>query len=313
MSSYGTPYSYDFINAVNGTITPSTMHVQDSQLTAFFRKYLLQKVLSVYTWKMPITWSKDYFLYTLFGYGYLAIVNTDKYGVIPQQCGLQGFDIFYRPTNAIITNPLLSGFMNPKIDKQCVIIKVQPDYSSIMDIVNYYAGMMALSSETASTNLLNSKLSYVFAAENKTAAESFKKMFDNIASGQPAVFVDKSLFKADGSKAWEAFNQNVGQNYIVGDILSDLRKWENMFNTDIGIANANTDKKERLVVAEVEANNEETTSKASLWLEQMQEACAKAREMFGIDLSVDWRSKPDTTSYGSPTKEQLNVKDRGAE
>jgi hypothetical protein len=292
MSNYAAPYSYDFINQVNGTVTPSTIHVQDSLLTAYFRKYLLQKVLSVFEWKMPETWSKDYFLYTLFGYGYLAIVNTDKYGVIPQQCGLQGFDIFYRPTHAIITNPLLTGFLNPRIDKQCVIIKVQPDYGSMMDIVNYYAAMMALSVETASTNLLNSKLSFVFAAENKQAAESFKKMYDNISSGEPAVVIDKSLFKADGSKQWELFNQNVGQNYIVSEILADLRKWENMFNTDIGIANANTDKKERLVVAEVEANNEETTSKASLWLEQMQEACKKARDMFDIELSVYWREKP---------------------
>jgi len=305
MNSYAAPYSYDFINTVNGTVTPSTIHVQDSLLTAYFRKYLLQKVLSVFEWKMPETWSKDYFLYTLFGYGYLAIVNTNKYGVIPQQCGLQGFDIFYRPTNAIITNPLLTGFMTPKIDKQCVIIKVQPDYSSMMDIVNYYAGMMALSSETASINLLNSKLSYVFAAESKTVAKSFKKMYDKIASGEPAVVIDKSLFKTDGSKAWEAFNQNVGQNYIVGEILSDLRKWENMFNTDIGIANANTDKKERLVVAEVEANNEETTSKASLWLEQMQEACAKARNMFGIELSVDWRAKPEPVEPKEPDKSEV--------
>lgn len=292
MNSYAAPYSYDFINQVNGTITPSTMHVQDSLLTAFFRKYLLQKVLSVYEWKMPETWSKDYFLYTLFGWGYLAIVNTNKYGIIPQQCGLQGFDIFYRPTNAVITNPLLNGILTPKIDKQCVIIKVQPDYSSVMDIVNYYASMMALSAETACVNLTNSKLSYVFAAEGKAAAESLKKLYDNISSGEPAVVVDEKLFRQDGSPRWQAFNQNVGQNYIVSEILTDLRKWENMFNTDIGIANANTDKKERLVVAEVEANNEETTSKASLWLEQMQEACAKARNMFGIELSVDWRSKP---------------------
>lgn len=292
MSSYAAPYSYDFINTVHGSVTPSTIHVQDSLLTAYFRKYLLQKVLSVFEWKMPATWSKDYFLYTLFGYGYLAIVNTNKYGVIPQQCGLRGFDIFYRPTHAVIANPLLTGILEPKIDKQCVIIKVQPDYGSIMDMVNYYAAMMALSAETASTNLLNSKLSYVFAAENKQAAESFKKLYDKIASGEPAVVIDKSLYNTDGSKAWEAFEQNVGQNYIVGEILTDLRKWENMFNTDIGIANANTDKKERLVVAEVEANNEETTSKASLWLEQMQEACEKARDMFDIELSVDWREKP---------------------
>lgn len=294
MSNYSAPYSYQFINETYGTITPSTIHVQDSMLTAYFRKYLLQKVLSVFEWKIPKTWSKDYFLYTLFGYGFIAVVKTNKYGVIPQQCGLQGWDIFYRPTNAVITNPLLTGILTPRIGKQCVVMKVQPDYGSIMDMVNYYAGMMALSTETATTNLLNSKLSYVFMADNKASAETFKKLFDQIASGEPATVVDKKLTNADGSKNWELFNQDVGKNYIVGEILSDLRKWENMFNTDIGIANANTDKRERLITAEVESNNQETTCKASLWLEQLQEACEQVREMFGIEISVDWRTKPET-------------------
>lgn len=295
MNDYSAPYSYAFINEVNGVYTPSTIHVQDSMLTAYYRKYLFQKALSVFEWDIPDTWDKDYFLYTLYGYGYLAVLNTDKYGVIPQQCGLQGYNIFRRPTKAIISSPLLTGILNPKIDEQCVVMKLQPDYTSIMDIINFYAGMMSLSAETASTNLINSKTSFVFAAESKTVAESFKKMYDNIASGEPAVVVDKKLFNADGSKNWENFQQNVGQNYIVGEILTDLRKWENMFNTDIGIANANTDKKERLVVSEVEANNEETESKASLWLEQLQKSCEKVRNMFNINISVDWRKdiKPE--------------------
>lgn len=288
-STNGAPYMFDYMNTVNGAITPSTIHVKDSNLTRYFAKYLLQKLMSVYEWKMPEAWSKDYFLYTLYCWGYLAVFNTDKYGVIPQQCGLYGWDIFYRPTHAIITNPLLTGILQPKIDKQCVILKVQPDYCSPMDIVNYYAGLMALSTETATVNLINSKLSYVAFAGDHGEAETMKKMFDDVYGGEPAIVIDKALKKKDGTSNWQLFNQNVGQNYIVGNILDDLRKWENKFLTDIGINNANTEKKERLVVSEVEANDQETKTLASLWLEQMQESCEKVRNMFGIELSVDWR------------------------
>lgn len=286
------PFDYNYVNTQYATVTPSTIHVQDSMLTAFFRKYLLQKAISIFKWDIPENWSKDYFLYTLFCYGYVAIINTNKYGVIPQQCGLQGWDIFYRPTNAVITNPLLNGILQPRIDKQCTLLKLQPDYGSVMDLVNYYAGMMALSSETATTNLINSKLAYVAFVDNKSEAETFKKMYDDILSGEPAVVVDKRNKSQADAKNWDMFTQNVGQNYIVGDILADMKKWTQMFLTEIGIGNANTDKKERLITAEVEANNEETITMAELWLEQLQESCAKANNLFGINISVDWRIKP---------------------
>ena len=64
-----------------------------------------------------------------------------------------------------------------------------------------------------------------------------------------------------------------------------------MFSTAIGIPNANTDKKERLITDEVNANNEETESLCELWLEQLKKTCDKTNEMFGIDISVDWRKK----------------------
>jgi hypothetical protein len=288
----GAPIEYNYANMYNATLTPSTIHVQDSALTSFFRKYLLQKAISIFKWELPETWAKDYFLYTLFCYGYLAVFNTNKYGVIPQQCGLRGFDIFYRPTHAVISNPLLTGILEPKIDAQCTIIKLQPNYSSIMDLVNYYAGMMALSSETATTNLINSKLAYVGFVDNKQEAESFKKAFDMIASGEPMVVIDKRGKSQQDAKNWDLFTQNIGQNYIVSDILSDMKKWTQMFLTEIGIGNANTDKKERLITAEVEANNEETITMAELWLEQLQDACKKTRDMFGIQISVDWRIGP---------------------
>jgi hypothetical protein len=305
----GIPAEYNYINAQNSAITPSTVHVAESGIAHYFRRYLLQKAMSVFEWKLPETWSRDYFLYVLYCQGYISVINTDKYGVIPQWCGLRGYDIFYRPNTAVITNPLLKGFKELRIDKQCTLFKLQPDYGGILDLVNYYSDMMALCSETASVNLLNSKLSYVFTASGKGVAESFKKMYDQIASGNPITVVDKALFKPDGTPLWQAFEQNVGQNYIVGDVLSDMRKIETMFDTDIGIPNANTDKKERLITDEVQANNTETSSKCELWLEELQKVCDKTRKMFGIEISVDWRVKPETIAQNEPNKPKEKEKE----
>ena len=289
----GAPYYYNYINAETSQVTPSTVHVKDSGLCRYFTKYLLQKAMSVFEWDLPETWNKDYFLYVLYCWGYVAVVNTDKFGVIPQGCGLKGYDVFYAPTHAVIANPLLSGILEPRIGAQCELLKLQPDFSGILDLVGHYAEQMALASQSVSVNLLNSKLSYVFTAKTKALAESLKKMYDQIASGEPAVVIDSRLKNAaDGEETWKAFEQNVGGNYIVTNLLADLRKIEAMFDTEIGIPNANTDKRERLIQDEVNANNIETFSKCAMWLENLQDACKRVNDMFGLSISVRWREIP---------------------
>lgn len=286
------PVNYLNENYYNAQISPSTVHCKNTRLQRYFRKYLMQKAISVFKWKLPETWDTDYFLYTLYGYGYCAVLNTPEFGVIPQWGALGGYNVFYRPTYVIITNPLIRGTQRPTIGKDCTIIKLQPDYGSLSDLVGYYADMMALCSESISINLLNSHVATVFPAANKSTAESYKKMFDKLASGEPAVVVDKNLFDDTGKPTWTPFQANIKQEYIADQILADMRKIEAMFDTDVGIPNANTDKKERLVTDEVNANNVETATRCELWLEQLKQACEETNKMFGIDLSVDWRVDP---------------------
>lgn len=287
----GAPYEYDYINAQTQMVRPSTMHLHDNGMQRFFRKYLLEKAISVFEWKLPETWSRNYFYYVLYCWGYIAVINTDKFGVIPQGCGLQGYNVMYDPTTAVISNPLLTGILTPTIGQQCELIKLQPNYSGILDIVDFYADMLALSASTATSDLFNSKLAYVFCSANKSSAESFKKMFDEVASGNPAVTVDKNLFNDDGSPNWMIFNQNLSQTYIVSQILDDMRKWECRFDTEIGVPNSNTSKRERLITDEVQSNNVEVKCKAALWLETLQECVRKVNAMFGTQISVDWRFK----------------------
>lgn len=287
---YGIPENYNYINMYNSSFSPSTVHVKNTALQKFFKRYLFQKAVGVFKWTLPKTWNPFYFKYVLFAWGFIGVVETDKYGVICQAGAPYGYDIFYQPTNLIITNPLLKGSLNPKIGETCSVIKLQPDWGGIMDLVNYYADMMALASETMGVNWMNSHLSYIFPADKQPVAESFKKMFDKVASGEPAVVIDKSLFREDGSTSWEPFTQNIGQNYIADRLIVDLQKLEDEFDTKIGIPNANTSKRERLITAEVEANNTETEILADTWLENLQQGIEMTREIFGLtDLSVQLR------------------------
>lgn len=286
------PMEYSNKNLYNAAISPSTVHCRNTNLQFYFRRYLMQKAISVFKWNIPDTWDKDYFLYTLYGYGYCAVINTDEFGVIPQWGALGGFNVFYRPTYVIITNPLIKGMKKPTIGIDCTIIKLQPDYGSITDLVNYYADMLSLCAESVGINMINSHVATVFPANSKTIAESYKKMYDKISSGEPAVVVDKNLFSDTGEPTWTPFQANLQQEYIADKILADMRKIEAMFDTDVGIPNANTEKRERLVTDEVNANNVETATRCELWLENLKKACERTREMFGIEISVDWRVDP---------------------
>lgn len=292
MSNYTSniPVSYDFINLYQGNRNPSAIHTRNSALFNYYVKYLFQKLVSVFEFDgLPSTWADNYFRYVLLGYGFIAIFSSDEYGVIPQQCTLSDtHTIFYQPRRVIVTNPVFGSKVlnNPE---DCELIRLQPDFGSPMDIVAYYADLMAIAMETASVNLMNSKASYIFFAQNKAVAETYKQMYDEISSGKPFTVLDKDLQNEDGSRNWDFFTQNVGQNYITDRILQDMKTIEDQFNTRIGIPNANTQKRERLISSEVESNDVDTTALINVWLESMKDGIRKVNEHFGLNLSVKYR------------------------
>ena len=294
-------YDYDFINRYNSHIKPSTVHSQENATTWYFRRYLIQKILSVFEFEgIPETWDKDYFLYGLFLGGFVGVVETDKFGIIPQagnfNCSLAGVNVFYRPTYLVITNHLLRGVLQPRIGIECELIKMQPDYGSCWDIVTYYADLLSLATESLAVNIVNSKLAYVFACDNKTVAESFKKMYDKLNEGNPAVFADSKLFDESGEPLWTTFQNNLKQNYVAGDMLNDMLKIDARFCTEIGIPNVNMAKNSGVTDNEVEANNIDTKSKVSLWLETISEGLDKVNEMFDLNLSVKLRFERGETN-----------------
>lgn len=293
------PVLYDQKNLYNAQINPSTIHASNTALSAFFQRYLMLKLFSRYDFTLPDEWDHDYFRYVLFTIGFIGVMNTDKYGIICQHGTVSGYNVYYRPTRLLVSNPALKKTYDLTIGENCSIIKLSPDWRGAYDLIQLYADQMAVCMESFGVNAINSKFAFVFAADNKSMAETMKKMFDQIGSGQPAAYVwDKQLYDEDHNPRWELFTNNLKQNYVGNDLLTSLTTIEHKFDTLIGFNNANTDKKERLNSEEVNANNEEVRALSSLWMEEIKTSMDKANEMFGLSLDVKLRDVPQEGNYG---------------
>lgn len=290
-------------------------------LFLYFRKYLLQEAISVFKFTYPENWSRDqirHFQNVLFTRGYIGILDTKKYGVVALACTFTGQNLFYCPKQILIANPLLPG-MTKTIGKDCVLFTLQetpswsgydfvPADTSINDIIDFYATQMALAAQGVNSNLINSQLAYIFTVDNKAAAEAMKKIYEQIISGEPAVVQDKNLLLEDGTPAWQAFQQNLSQNYIANDIMETLSTLNDEFMTKVGIPNANIQKRERLITDEVNANNTETSCLSDLWLENMQRCCDEANAMFNIGIAVEKRYKNnDNNDLGEEDTEDVQT------
>lgn len=251
--------------------------------SAYYRQWLLKKILARFEFSIPSEWDLDYFLDVLFMEGHISITDTTM-GVVALRSGLTGIGIYNQPTTAIFANPVLGNFQRT-IDVDCAVIKLQYDYQGVGWMINRYSTLLAMCDSSIAVNLMNTKAAYVFGATSKAQSESYKKMYDDITQGKPAVFVN-----GDSINKENMFTMPAKENFIADDVQLLKRKIINEFLTDIGINNTNLDKRERLTDDEVNANNEEVRFNIMHWYDNIQDGIRRANRLFPeIKLSCNIR------------------------
>lgn len=236
---------------------------------------------------IPDAWDYDYFISVLFRNGYIAITDTPL-GVIPLRCSLTGYNVWEHPTRALFANPILQNFerdiSGDDPATSCAVIKLQYDYAGVFPLVNRYAAMLALCDNSIAVNLRNSKVSFIGFVSGKQQAATMQKMYDSIDKGIPAVYVKKDDLTSD-----DIYYNHVKETYIANDVQLLKQSIKNDFLTEVGLNNANTDKRERLIVDEVNANNDEVKANVQHWLDTMREGIRRANALFGLNLGVELR------------------------
>lgn len=284
------PFDYEFINQYQGTRTP-TGEVEFDLTTSYFFRSLYQRALSVINFNLPDGWNKRYFKNVLFGCGYIGIVKTAQFGIVPQICNISGYGLYLQPTKMLIAQPFVQ--FEGTIGKNCAVIKLTPDYKGITDIVEHYALQLSKCCTSINVSLVNSRMSLLAYAKTKQGAETLKMILEKISSGEPAVVTDKIVKTDDlnGSESIFTTAFDPARNYITDKLLTDFTTILNQFDREIGIPVID-EKKERRIESEISTIISDTGTRLETWKECLDESINDCKKVFS-EIVISYKTQFD--------------------
>ena len=285
------PTDFEGLNTYN-SMRSVAGRVQNDLNTSFYMRALYQRALAGTTFVLPKSWrrAKRYFKNVLFSLGYIGIIDTPKYGIIPQICTFSGYGLFLQPVEMIVSQPLVS--FRGTIGENCELIHLCGDYMGIWDIVEHFAIRLSVAITSVDCALMNERVSLLAAAKSKQASETLKYLYEKISAGEPFAVYDKAIKSdsIDGSDEpiW-TFSQDVSNQYISDKLLADIDTILMQFDKEIGIA-AVGEKKERMLTDEIAMQNEDACARSSTWFENLSDSFDLANELFP-DLGLSFKMK----------------------
>lgn len=286
------------------TTNPKTVNGLQNNSYFYYRNQLYNKIFSLFTFNnVPDYWDIDYLKNTLFKGGYIPVVlyNGQPWAL---RGAYSGINIYGNPTEIMINNPVVGSFSRTiGVDGELLYFnKVDNGYLGLEPLVKRYALLLAQCDASINTTLMNSRVRHIFEGENDAEIKSYMKVYDDVSRGKPRVFIKK------GANAMKESNfnfLNVKNTYIGNDIIITKRSIINEFLTEIGIANANTDKRERLTNDEIRSNNGETTANISLWKDTLNRCFSRINRLFGTNITVsfNYETVTETVNNGGVNNE----------
>ena len=286
-------YSFEAINLYNGTRSPSGK-VKYDLTTAYFWRSLYQRALSNFTFNLPESWNMGYFKNILFGLGYIGIVKTAQFGVIPQLCTLTGYGLYLQPTTLLVAQPLVN--FEGKIGEDCEVIKLSPDYSGILDIIDHYADKLSTCWTSINVSLINSRAGLIALPKNKNAAEAIKYVAERLSAGETLVCGDKILKEdIESDDPIVTYFSDPAKNYITDKLLSDFTTILNSFDREIGIPVID-EKKERRIQSEVSAIISDSGTRIDTWKESLDDSINHVNNLFNLNISYNVRGEENVNN-----------------
>lgn len=184
-----------------------------------------------------------------------------------------------------------NGWNIPLNNNNAVLIWNSMTRIPMWSTLEYYAKRMADIDRTFDVNLKNQKTPFIVTGPEEKQTE-IKNYYAQIDSNEPAIFGLNSL---NTDMNINVMNTNVP---FLGIELQQVKR--DLFNEVLeylGIESANTQKRERLIEAEIEANIESTEMMRLDGLNARRQAAEKFNNKFGYDIQVVWRKDLISDNY----------------
>lgn len=300
------PLNYSEITWADGHYRPSAVRGKNNWSFKYWMRSLYERIASRFDFELPETWQgnvKNFFYYCLIRAGFVMISRDDGYtkdyektggvGYFFQPCGISGYNFYYQPARAIVSNPMLQREFTIGVD--CELLQLTPDYMGMFDVMDRYATQLSTLDVAIHTNIINSKLAYILSGKNKGEAEALKQIIDRINRGEPAVFVDKSLGERkkpteDAQPFFVTQIQECVKNYIVSQQLQDHQTILNAFDAEIGINTIPYAKAERMVTSEAESRQNDSAARMLCITDCLDSSIKRVKDLYpDIRLSYELR------------------------
>ena len=267
-------------------IQPSVVKGRANAGVEFYKRLLYTKIYSTLEFTLPEDWKKNYFRFWLFHCGSIGVIYTNEFGWVCQPYSILELDLYYNPRIIQVYNQFIKTPKIGAIGVNAGIIKCMDDFFGLDDVVTRYATDLAQCDRSIEVNLMNSNVTAFFKAKNKKDADAIKEAYAKATTGEPFVVINKEVMD---DEAIETLLPNMKNNFLVNDLLQARRGILNAFLTEVGIRNANYDKKERLNSQEVNENNDETSAIITVIYDNIKQSMEEVNAVSGLDLDVQLR------------------------
>ncbi len=266
------------------------------RLERMYLRVLQELAVNRFKWVgLPDSVNERFLEYTLMRRGLVVMyfdTDYDEYLAL-QGAGAGPLNMYDDPTSFRVTGN--STFVGKTVDaSDCVpiwanVLRV-PDW----DIILTYAKKLASIDRTIDINLRNARRSRVIVTD-ETGQLSAQNINNQIDSGSPVITVNNTGYAM--MEHWTAFDLGIHPDQIVNLQTSRQRIWNECMGL-MGINFANQDKRERLVSAEVGANDEQIDSMKNVILAERQRAVRQMNDKFGLSVDIKLRIElPSITGF----------------
>lgn len=265
----------------------------------YYVNYLYEKLVKIFTYDdLPSTIPQDALENYIVQFGYAGITLNPKYGFLAVPCSKYGVGLYprYEPLAQYCT-PLAEG-KNLIIGQDIIIVKNNSYQLSCDSIVKRYARQLADFDATINVLTSNKRMPILPSFDNEEGAESFKAVMVANRLGQVDTVLDKNFIQTGNFTPYA----NTPNNDIA-DVIESRNSILRNFLQEIGITTA-SDKKERMVVDEVNVNSQLLLFNLSDMLKCRQDAIEQVNNLYGLNITVRLSDEYKTIQEATKTDTQ---------
>lgn len=271
---------------------PTEVHAQNTERTDFYKNMLWREFLGSVEVKVPDSWSIDFVRWALLWGGALGVTELDG-AVVPYAYSIVTRNKWHYPITVQATGELAQDIPKRTIGEDTEIVYLEsadfpncPYTLGVQSLVDVYAQKLAVCDGAIDVNLFVTRTPWIFGVRTEKDVQDMKALVNRIMAGKPAVYYKLGRMLNPNEKDLPLLKTPAKENFVALDVQASKRSIIDEFLTTIGVNNANTDKRERLIQSEVDANNAEIRSGVALWQSNVDRTIKKVKKLYP-DFFVD--------------------------